>query len=129
MRCSLSLGSRKRSITHAVTGLASSVHHDQLPAPSPLSADQITQMRQAYAGAKKIRRARGVAMMDGWSVAVFAALAMLFSVFDPLSSAFMLGAGMAVVATLEFIGAARLRRLDLAAPKWLGCNQLLFAAM
>lgn len=101
-----------------------------LAAPrSPLSAEQIAQLRQSQIAGKKLRRARLVALIDGWSIAIFAGLTMLCGIFNPLSAGFMLGVGMSVVASVEFIGAGRLQRLHPGATRMLGFNQLAFATM
>lgn len=96
---------------------------------SPLLPEQLLQLQQSRIAGKKIRRARRVALVDAWSIAIFAGLTVLCSIFNPLSAGFALGVGMSAVAVIEFVGATRLQRLHPGAARMLGFNQLLFAAM
>lgn len=69
----------------------------------------------------KIRRAVAYATFDAWTIAIFAALTILFGIFSPIGLA--IGVAMAIVAFFEFRGAAQLRKLDTAAPRRLALNQ------
>ena len=77
--------------------------------------------------AKRVRRAIGVAKLDGWATAVFAGLTLIGGLFHWIG--LVLGLGMAIVAIVEFIGAARLRRLDASAARMLAMNQVFLGAM
>ena len=85
-------------------------------------------MAAAHLAAKKVRRAVGVATADAWMIAIFAGLSFVCGLFSGVSGV-VVGMAMAVIAWYEFDGAGRLRRLDPAAPKRLGYNQLAFAGL
>jgi hypothetical protein len=92
-----------------------------------LSPEHLQQLATAHQRARKIRRALAVAQFDGWTVAIFAGLTLLFGIFSPVG--LLIGLAMAAVAFFEFRGAAQLRRLDLDAPKRLALNQLFFGSV
>ena len=62
-------------------------------------------------------RAINVAHFDAWTVAIFGGLTFLVSLVSFSLVGLILGGGMSLVAYLEFVNAARLRRLELDAPK------------
>jgi len=97
------------------------------PIPAALAGEQLQQLAQAQRTGKKIRRAVAVATSDAWAIAIFAALTFIGGLFSP--SGLILGLGMGIVATVEFKGAYRLRRLDIQAARMLGWNQLALAGM
>lgn len=92
------------------------------PAASPLSAEHLRQLAAARAAGKRISRAVAVARFDGWSVAAFAALTLLFG-FTSVSGIVM-AAGLGLVAFLELRGAGKIRNLEPGAARALGFNQL-----
>jgi hypothetical protein len=106
-----------------------------LPAPTPppitasepLSPQQHQEWIQARQRGKKVRRAVRSARFQGWSIGIFAALTILFSLSDP--PGLLLGIGMAVVAWMQFAGARRLAALDAPAARMLGWNQLALGGM
>jgi hypothetical protein len=93
----------------------------------PLSAEQIQQITDARAGAKKITFAAGVATFSGWALICFATLTLLFGIFDVV--ALLLGAGLMMVGLVELRSAKRLRTFELVAPKHLAVNQLALCVM
>jgi len=97
------------------------------PIPAALASEQLQQLSQAQRAGKKIRRAASVATSDAWGIAIFAALTFIGGLFSP--SGLILGLGMGIVATVEFNGAYRLRRLDQQAARMLGWNQLALAGL
>lgn len=97
------------------------------PIPAALASEQLMQLSEAQRAGKKIRRAAVVATSDAWGIAIFAALTFIGGLFSP--SGLILGLGMGIVATVEFKGAYRLRRLDERAARMLGWNQLALAGM
>lgn len=97
------------------------------PIPAKLGGEQLQQLADAQRAGKKIRRAVAVARSDAWAIALFAILTFLGGLFSP--SGLILGLGMGIVATVEFKGAGRLRRLDEHSARALGWNQLALAAM
>jgi hypothetical protein len=103
-------------------GVSSAVQHG-------LSAEQITQLRQAWHAAKKIRRARSVAMSDASVICFFAAITVAGGAFGlpSITPALLLGLAMTLVAVIEFRGAAGLGRLEVSAASRLGWNQVAFA--
>jgi hypothetical protein len=98
------------------------------PPPPPNQLEVQQQLAAAHLAAKKVRRAAGVATADAWMIAIFAALSFVCGLFSGVSGVVM-GMAMGAIAFFEFDGAARIRRLDLAAPKRLGYNQLAFAGL
>ena len=96
-------------------------------APPPLTPDQFQQWAAAGSAIQPIRRAVGVATFDAWCTAVFAGLTVLCGFSTP--SALLLGLGMGGVAFTSFRGLARLRSLDVTAPRTLALNQIALAAM
>ncbi|MCL2641218.1 MAG: hypothetical protein FWD53_10265 [Phycisphaerales bacterium] len=99
-----------------------------VPSPSPFSAEQLLELEKAKLRAKKVRRAANIASIDGGITAFFAFFAMLS--FCMGIDAVLLGLVLAWVAFSSFRGAARLKKLDPAAPALLACNQgVLFAAI
>jgi hypothetical protein len=103
----------------------------QLPGQSPLNSpptrEHLEQIAAAKISSKKIRRAVGVAMFSGWTIAIFAVLTFLGGLFS--IPAMLLAAGMGIVAYFELRGAGELKRLDRTAPARLANNQLLLAAI
>lgn len=97
------------------------------PIPVGLADEQLRQLSQAQGAGRKIRRAVTVAKSDAWGIAIFAGLTFLSGLFS--SSGLVLGLGMGIVATVEFKGSDRMRRLDERAAKMLGWNQIALAGM
>ena len=98
------------------------------PAPAPLSPEQLIELEKAKLRAKKIRRAAGVALTDGFITGFFAATALLCGFSD--LSAPLLGLAMGFSAYYSFRCAARLKQFDLSAPRRLAWNQVfLFTAI
>ena len=89
---------------------------------SPLSPQQIQQIIQAGVRGRKINRARVIATLNGWIIAICAVITGLCCLQSPL----MLGlAGcLGLVAFFELRGAAGLKKLDLRAPRLLAYNQV-----
>jgi hypothetical protein len=92
------------------------------PAPQPLSAEHLQQLEAARKLGRKIGKAVSVALFDGWAVATFATLTFLLGLMS--IPGMLMGAGMGIVAWLELRGARGLRRLDPAAARLLGFNQV-----
>jgi hypothetical protein len=92
------------------------------PAAPPISDEHLRQLAASHAATKKIRRAITVARTDGWSLAFFAALTVLFGLTSV--SSLLIGAGLGIIATVELYGAARLRKLDPRITHVLGYNQV-----
>jgi len=97
------------------------------PASNPLSYQNMQELSAARAGGKKVRRAIRVALFDGWTLAFFACLTVLFSI-GSLSS-MLIGLILGGIAAIELYAASRLRKLDPGACKILGYNQLALAAL
>jgi hypothetical protein len=90
--------------------------------PGPLSPQHLAELAKANKRAKTLRRAIGAARFNGWMLGACALVCVLMDLTGPLS--WLLGAGLGVAAYIEFHGAARLRRLEPAATRWLGFNQI-----
>lgn len=96
-----------------------------LPLPPPASGftdEQVRQLTEARRRAGKIRRAALVASIDGWSIAIFAALSFICGLSSLVGM--LMGVGMGIVAYIELRGGGRLRRLDLGAARMLAWNQV-----
>lgn len=92
------------------------------------------ELAEASQRAKRIHRAVSVATVNGWTIGAFAALSLLMAAVSAAIDttridAWALSVGMAIVAFFEFQGVLRLRRLDPAAGRRLGFNQLGFALL
>ena len=98
------------------------------PPPAPvLSEHHLRQLAAARLTGRKIGRAVAIARFDGWSIAVFAGLTLLFG-FTSVAGVVM-AAGLGVIAFFELRGAAALRRLEPAAARSMGINQLALGAL
>jgi hypothetical protein len=92
-----------------------------------LQPDHLAQLRTSSHAQTKIRRAVSVARFDGCTIALFAALTLLFGLTDLPS--ILLAAAMATIAFIELRAAARLQALDLSAPNTLMWNQIAFGSL
>jgi hypothetical protein len=92
-----------------------------------LAPEQLREWADAQRRGKKVRRAAGSARFQGWSISIFAAFTIVFSLFDP--PGLLLGIGMGVTGYFQFVGAARLAKLDAPAARMLGWNQLALGGM
>src|SRR4051812_34770028 len=100
----------------------------QLAVPrGPLSGVDFAQIEASQRRGKKIRKAARVASFNAWIAAVIGGSALLFGLVDRPSA--IIGGAIMVVAFIEFKGAAKFRKVDLAAPKICGFNQLLLLAV
>ncbi len=101
------------------------------PAPAPtapaLSPEHLHQLSAAQARGRKIGRAIAVARFDGWSVATFAFLTVLFGITSP--SSILIGGLMGLVAFIELRTARSLRRLKPEAARTLAFNQLALGSL
>lgn len=97
------------------------------PASIGILPEQITAIAAARQRARRISRAASVAALSGWTLAVFAAVSVVFGIFD--LSSLVLGIGLAITAYVELRGSKALRRFDRNAPKWLAINQLALGLM
>lgn len=90
---------------------------------APLSAENLRELGEAKRRAKKVRRAAAVAAFSGWSMAVFAALSLMFAILSDWT-AWAVGIGLAVIAWNELRGAGMLRRIEPRGARVLGWNQV-----
>jgi hypothetical protein len=97
------------------------------PAAPALSDEHLRQLAASHAATRKIRRAIAVARADGWGVAVFAAMTVLFGITSV--SGIVLGTALGVTASVELWSARRLRSLEAKATRVLGFNQLALAGI
>ncbi len=98
-------------------------------ADGPLSAEHLQQLQQAELRATKIRKAGGVAMFNGVSLAICAGGSALFVLAGPLLGGFdivaaVLTVGLGVVAYNEFKGRRLIRSFHARGAKLLGWDQL-----
>ncbi len=94
---------------------------------APLSVENLRELELAQGRAKKIRRAIGVALFNGWTTGIFAAISLLCGLFSLTS--FLIGIALAIVSYNEFAGAKMFRRFDEQATRRLGFNQLGFCGV
>ena len=93
------------------------------PAPAnALTAEQFTAIELARRQGRKISRAATVATVSGWTMGFFAFITLLTGFFSIVS--LLLGAALAIVASIELRGAKMLRGLDERGPIHLGFNQI-----
>jgi hypothetical protein len=88
----------------------------------PLTSEQREEIALAKKRAKAVRRAAGVANINGWVTAVIAVLSAPFAPFSVVG--FLVTAGLAIVAYNEFRGRKRLLDFDPGAAAFLGWNQI-----
>jgi hypothetical protein len=88
----------------------------------PLTSEHYQELAVARERAKKIRKAAGVAALNGWSIGIFAALSAPFALLSV--SGFLVCLALTVVAYNEFRGRKGLLRFDPSAATRLGLNQL-----
>src|ERR1700761_1150140 len=82
---------------------------------SSLSAEQLALIGEAEKRGKKIRRARMVALTDGWLTAGFSGITLLTGLFSGPS--LLLGAAMGAIAANSFRGAGLLKNVDVRAAR------------
>jgi hypothetical protein len=106
----------------------------QAPSAAPLTGEHLEQLARAKLLAGKVRKACGVATVNGCILVVFsgisgllALMGVMFGEFDVIGLG--LGAGLALLAWNEFRGRAMLRRFELRGCRVLGWNQLVLMAM
>jgi hypothetical protein len=102
------------------------------PAPAsagPLTAEHMQQLAAADFRARKLRKAASVAMFNGYTIGVFGGLSLLIAVcelaagsFDWL--AFVMGAGLSIIAWNEFRGRKLLQQFQARAAVLLSWNQV-----
>jgi len=101
-------------------------HMQQAPWTTPPTREHLAQIAVAKRTSAKIRRAVQAGTFSAWTTALFAITTLLFLAFGFSFWGFVLGAGMSVIALVEFRGVADLKRLDVTAPRRLALNQLAF---
>jgi hypothetical protein len=90
--------------------------------PSPLSAEQQEDLHAAKARAASFMGAAKVAAFNGWTIAFFAVVSILFGLTSLKGLA--VGIGLAVVARNELVGRRRIRELDASGLELLWRNQV-----
>ena len=106
-------------IARPVTGAPQAPPNASGGPPSPEHLRELELARKRF---RKIRRAVGVAMFNGWTIGLFAALSLVIGLFSLTS--LLIGMALGVVAYNELNGAKMLRRLDTRAPGRLALGQL-----
>lgn len=92
-----------------------------------IAVEQLRAVAEARRRLRPVSRAAVVSTISGWTLAVFAAIALISGLFDLPS--LLLGLGMSVSAWVELRGSRGLRTFDLAAPRRLAWNQVAVAAI
>jgi hypothetical protein len=95
--------------------------------PPVLTYESQQQLQAARTAFRKIGRAVSVAKSDGWTIAFFAGVTILFGLGDWFSM--LLGAVLGVIAWTELRGATQLRQLQPRATRLLGRNQLVLGGL
>ncbi|MCC6426913.1 MAG: hypothetical protein IT435_08825 [Phycisphaerales bacterium] len=98
------------------------------PPPGPLSAEHMQALAEARRRSKKVRRATGIAILSGWSMAFFAFITLIGGLFGDWAS-LILGAALGAIAFNELRGAGLLKRFDPRAGSILGYNQLVLGVV
>ncbi len=98
-----------------------------MTAPPPLTPEQREALEQAGVRAGAFTGAARVAAFNGWSIGFFAAVALLFGIFN--LTALVLGVAMAVVARNEFKGCAGILKFEARGPELLWRNQIGFMGL
>ena len=101
--------------------------HLASPAVTAASPQHLEQIAEARKRGKTIRRCASVASTSAWTIAIFGAFSVIFSIGDYLGMA--IGVAMCVLSHFEFKGAKEIRRLDINAPKRLARNQMIMGAL
>lgn len=94
-----------------------------VPAPTPLSPDQIAEIERGRRRARKVRRAAGVAALSGWTLAGFSLMSLAFALAGDWVSV-AAGVVLAAVAFNEFKGGERLKKFDEGGARQLARGQL-----
>jgi hypothetical protein len=87
-----------------------------------LSPEQLLELARARQNMKRIRRAVFMSKLDGWTLAVFGSLTILFGLMS--LAGWLVGGALVIVAIVELRAGDRLAKLDPTAPKTLAFNQL-----
>lgn len=99
------------------------------PFTAPPTREHLEQLATAKQQFRKVGRAIKVANFDAWTVAIFGGLTFIVALASVNVVGLLLGGGMSVVAYIEFVNTAKLRRLELDAPKKLAINQLALGSL
>jgi hypothetical protein len=92
------------------------------------SPEQLATLVEASRRTRKIRRCIAVAMVSGWTTAIFGALSLLGLAFSFSFASLFVAAALLAVAWGEFHGAAMVRRFEPAGARRLAVNQVFFGA-
>lgn len=98
-------------------------------AVAPLSAEQIRQLDEASRAHRALRRASKAAFSSAATTLFIGAASALCAVFSPDWQNVLLSVAILAVGSVEYVGAARLRRADRRAAPLLMRNQLAFLAV
>jgi hypothetical protein len=96
------------------------------PIPPQLTTENLQQLQSARTAMKKIRRAILSARLEGYSIAIFGVISLVFSLGNIPSM--LVSAILTAIGIIEITGAAKLARLDITAIRLLTINQLTLAA-
>jgi hypothetical protein len=106
----------------------------QAPSAAPLTPEHLDQLACAKLRARKVRKACGVAMFNGCTLAVLAGcsglmalIGLMFGELDIIG--LVMAVGLGLLAWNEFRGRAMLRRFELYGCQALGWNQLILMTM
>ncbi len=97
------------------------------PSSPQLTEEHLRQLAAARVLSRKINRAASVARFDGWTIAVFGGVSVLFGFMDITS--LLIGAVMCTIAFFELRAADRLRRLDPSAIRVLVIDQAVLGSL
>ena len=92
------------------------------PVPPSLSPEQMAQLQVTRKNFAKVRRATTMALVDGWTTAIFGGLTTLLSLGSV--PALVLGLGMVIIGYLQLRSTARLKRLDAGSLKQMAVHQI-----
>ncbi len=93
------------------------------PTRGPLTPEHLRELADARRRFRRVSRAAAIASFSGWSMAVFAGLTLLVAFLSDWT-AWMCGAGLALIAWNEIRGGVMLKRLEPRGARVLGWNQI-----
>jgi hypothetical protein len=92
-------------------------------AGGPLNPEHLRALSEGRLRAKKIKRAVGVAMFSGWTMAAFAVMTLLFALTGDVAG-LLTGTALGAIAFNELRGAGKIKRYDASGAMLLACNQV-----
>ncbi len=96
---------------------------------SPLTEDDFALLRRALAGRRPVQNATRTARFSAVTVLVIGAAGIPITLISPSWQGVLMVAGICTIGVIEYIGARRMQRAEVAAAAFLGRNQLAFLGL